>query len=148
MKREPVRIFLAEDNSADVLLIEEALTRQSLNYAIDHYETAEDAVRAASACGHGGVPVPDLLLLDYNLPGGQGSDVLAAAAANPQLAEVPKAILSSFLRPAELRQAQEMGVHCFIAKPANLTDFLKDVGERVVQLLQLRGKTSVSAGTK
>jgi CheY-like chemotaxis protein len=146
MKKELVRIFLAEDNSADVLLIEEALTRQSLNYAIEHYETAEDAVRAASTCGQGDTPVPDLLLLDYNLPGGQGSDVLAAAAANPRLAGVPKAILSSFLRPAELKQAQEMGVSCFIAKPANLTDFLRDVGERVTQLLQLSGKASLGAG--
>ena len=146
MRTGLIRIFLAEDNSADVLLIEEALKRQSLAYEIDHYETAEEAVRAASACGFGDAPIPDLFLLDYNLPGGQGSDVLAATSANPRLAGVPKAILSSFLRPSELRQAQEMGASCFIAKPANLKDFLKDVGEKVTELLKTGGPAAVKAG--
>jgi CheY-like chemotaxis protein len=145
MKNEPVRIFLAEDNAADVLLIEEALKRQNLTYEIVHYETAADAAQAVSVCGEGGTKIPDLLLLDYNLPGGQGLDILAAAAANPRLAGVPKAILSSFLRPSELRQAQEMGIQCFIAKPANLMDFLKDVGEKVVELLATRGQSTMRA---
>jgi len=42
-----MRIFLAEDNLGDVFLIEEALKRQSLVCEIDHYATAEEAIRAA-----------------------------------------------------------------------------------------------------
>jgi len=86
-------------------------------------------------CGFGGSPIPNLILLDYNLPGGQGLEILAAAAANPNLTGVPKAILSSFLRPNELTEAIKMGASCFIPKPANLRDFLRDVGAKVVDLL-------------
>jgi chemotaxis family two-component system response regulator Rcp1 len=135
----PARIFVAEDNNADVWLIEEALKRQSLAFQLDHHLTAAEAINAVKRCGIGESPIPDLLLLDYNLPGGQGIEILAAAAANPNLAGVPKAILSSFLRPNELQDAIKMGASCFIAKPANLADFLRDVGTRVVDLLSVHG---------
>jgi chemotaxis family two-component system response regulator Rcp1 len=137
----PVLILLAEDNQADVWLIEEALTRQSLAYRVAHYSTAAEAIDAVRKCGVGGSPVPQLLLLDYNLPGGQGLEILAAAAENRNLDGVPKAILSSFLKPDELRAAIEMGASCFIAKPTNLADFLRDVGTRVVDLLENSSKT-------
>jgi len=130
-----VRILLAEDNSADVWLIEEALRRQSLSYRLDHHLTTAEAIGAVEKCGFGGSPIPNLILLDYNLPGGQGLEILAAAAANPNLTGVPKAILSSFLRPNELTEAIKMGASCFIPKPANLRDFLRDVGAKVVDLL-------------
>jgi len=137
-----VHIFLAEDNSADVWLIQEALRRQSLLFHLDHYLTAQDAINAVRVYGSNDSPVPDLLLLDYNLPGGQGSDVLIAAAANPKLAAVPKAILSSFLRPDEMSEAANMGALCFIPKPANLTEFLRDVGAKVTELLLQSGAIS------
>jgi CheY-like chemotaxis protein len=144
-KEVPVRILLAEDNKADVWLIEEALGRQSLAYQLDHHLTAADAIDAVKTCGVGGSPIPQLLLLDYNLPGGQGLEILAAAADNPNLAGVPKAILSSFLTPDELRDAFAMEASCFIPKPSNLADFLGEVGAKVVELLTNSSKTEYSA---
>jgi CheY-like chemotaxis protein len=142
-----MRIFLAEDNLADVWLIEEALRRQSLPFELDHYLTAEQAIEAARCCGSEGRPVPDLLLLDYNLPRGNGSEILAAAAKNPNLANVPKAILSSSLQPAELEEARQLGASCFLTKPANLADFLKEVGTAVAELLRQERGTSSSAAS-
>ena len=137
MKTDRLRIFLAEDNPADVLLIEEALKRQVLTFELDHYSTAEQAVDAAETCGtEGGCPIPDLMLLDYNLPRGHGGDILAAAAGNPLLAGVPKAILSSSLRPAEMQEARRLGAVRFITKPANLADFFREVGTAVKELVR------------
>ncbi|HEY1758514.1 MAG TPA: response regulator [Bryobacteraceae bacterium] len=134
-----MRILLAEDNSADVWLIEEALRRQSLAFQLDHHLTAAEAIEAVKKCGFHGSPIPDLVLLDYNLPGGQGLEILTAAAANPNLTGVPKAILSSFLRPNELEDVITMGASCFIPKPASLAEFLGDVGTKVVYLLNANG---------
>ena len=144
-----VRILLAEDNNADVWLIEEALRRQSLDFRLDHHPTAAQAIEAVKGCGFNGSPIPDLVLLDYNLPGGQGLEILTAAAANPNLARVPKAILSSFLRPNELRDVIELGASCFIPKPASLAEFLSDVGTTVLHLLNANGTChGNSAGTQ
>jgi chemotaxis family two-component system response regulator Rcp1 len=140
MKAGPMRIFLAEDNLADVFLIEEALKRQSLTFELDLYSTAEQAVNAAQSCGSEGCPIPDLMLLDYNLPRGNGADILVVAAKNPKLADVPKAILSSSFRPVELQEARQLGAICFITKPANLADFFKEVGATVAELLKHRAQ--------
>ena len=137
MTKDCKHIFLAEDSMADVRLIEEALRRKSVDYRLEHYTTAEEAIEAASRSGSEDHPVPDLILLDYNLPRGHGCDILAAAAANPKLAAVPKAIVSSFLRPDEKERAMTLGASCFIAKPATLGEFLRDVGTRVTELLQI-----------
>ena len=130
-----MRIFLAEDNLGDVFLIEEALRRQSLDCEIEHYATAEDAIRAAEVCG-GDSPVPDLMMLDYNLPRGNGSDILAAASRNPKLAQVPKLIVTSFLQAEEFANAVELGALGVITKPVDFELFMRDVGAKVAELLQ------------
>ncbi len=136
MTAKPARIFLVEDNLADVWLIEEALHRRGVDYVLEHYSNAEEAVMAVRECGSGEHPIPDLMLLDYNLPRGDGRDVLTAAAQNPKLASVPKAVLSSFLRPEELDQALQLGIRCFIPKPTGLEELLTTVGDKVTELLE------------
>lgn len=131
-----VRIFLAEDNAADVWLIEEALRRKSIRFEIDNYTTAAEAIEAVTRYGLEDAPVPDLILLDYNLPSGHGADILAAAAQNPYLARVPKAIVTSFLQPAETNHVMELGAACVITKPAGLEEFMREVGGRIAGLLR------------
>jgi CheY-like chemotaxis protein len=139
-----MRIFLAEDNLGDVFLIEEALRRQSLVCEIDHYATAEDAISAVQRCGGSGVPIPDLMLLDYNLPRGNGSDILAAASANPSLAAVPKVIVTSYLQAEELDQALKLGARGLITKPVDFETFMRDVGAKIAELLCAAGKSAAS----
>jgi two-component system response regulator len=141
-----MRIFLAEDNLGDVLLIEEALRRQSLVCEIDHYATAEEAIRAAELCGEAGAPVPDLMMLDYNLPRGNGSDILSAASHNPRLARVPKVIVTSFLQAEELAQAIALGASGLITKPVDFELFMSDVGSKIAELLQA-GSESDATGS-
>ena len=135
MSSDPVRIYLAEDNSADVWLVEEALRRHSISFKIENFTTAMSAIEAILRYGEPDVPVPDLILLDYNLPGGHGGEILAAAAANPHLANVPRAIVTSFLQPAEIRSALAAGALCVITKPADLEGFMTEVGGKVKALL-------------
>jgi DNA-binding NarL/FixJ family response regulator len=58
--------------------------------------------------------------------------------ANPNLAGVPKAILSSFMQPQEVEKMLKLGVSCFIPKPASLQEFLRDIGARINSLLKDR----------
>jgi CheY-like chemotaxis protein len=130
------RIFLAEDNVADVVLVREALERHSLNCEVTAYPNAQAAILAAERCGSDGYPAPDLILVDLNLPWGHGCDVLEAAARNPALHSVRKGILSSFVgSPHDVERARSLGATGFIVKPANLEEFLEDVGRQIAHLL-------------
>lgn len=139
-------IFLAEDNAADVGLVEEALKRHGIEYRLAVYRDAQAAILAVEKCGSGSRPVPDLVLLDLNLPWGTGCDVLSAAALNPVLADVPKAILSSFIGSTEeVDRARRLGASTFILKPANFEQFINEVGTQVALLLE-SGQRAASSG--
>jgi CheY-like chemotaxis protein len=142
---QTVRLLVAEDNPADVWLIEEALRRQSISFAIDNYPTAAEAIAAVTKYGDARLPVPDLILVDYNLPTGHGGEILAAAAAISRLDDVPKAVLTSYLQPREHKAALELGARCVITKPAQLEEFMSEVGNKIAELLQSRTANSVAA---
>jgi CheY-like chemotaxis protein len=80
------------------------------------------------------------MLLDYNLPRGNGSDILAVAGRNPKLATVPKVIVTSFLQADELDQALQLGASCLITKPVDFETFMRDVGAKVAEMLQAGGR--------
>ena len=138
MKNQRIRIYLAEDNAADVWLIEESLRRRSISFEIENFTTAPEAIAAVSKYGNEDTPAPDLMLLDYNLPGGHGGDILASAARNPHLSLVPKAIVTSFLQPNEVKAVIDLGAHCVIHKPAGLEEFMSEVGGQVEALIASR----------
>jgi CheY-like chemotaxis protein len=80
-------------------------------------------------------------MLDYNLPRGNGSDILEAAGHNPRLAAVPKVIVTSFLQADELAHALELGASCLITKPVDFESFMRDVGAKIAELLQAGEKS-------
>jgi len=136
MNPRPHRIFLVEDNPGDVRLIRESLRAHHLDFELLHCENVDDAVHAVSQYAPGDAAVPDLILLDFNLPRGDARDILAAASRNPALDGVPKAVVTSSLAPKDREQAMQLGADCFINKPAELDAFLAEVGSSIVMLLQ------------
>lgn len=135
MKSGARRILLVEDNPGDVRLIQESLRLHNVEYQLTHVETADAAIRAVNDYGTDGKAVPDLILLDYNLPRGDAADILAAAAKNPALAGIPKAVISSSVAPIDRERAFELGADCFINKPPDLDEFLGEIGSKVSALL-------------
>jgi len=129
------RILLVEDNPGDIRLIVEALRVHSIEFHLEHYEKASEAVNAISRYACNSPEVPDLILLDYNVPCGDARDILAAAARNPALADVPKAVVTSSVAPQDRESAFQLGARSFIYKPSNLDDFLVEVGGEIAVLL-------------
>jgi CheY-like chemotaxis protein len=138
MKSGPHRILLIEDNPGDVRLIQESLRMHEVEYSLTHLEKADDAIRAVSGYSNDGQELPDLILLDYNLPRGDAGDVLAAVSQNPALAGIPKAVVTSSLAPKDRAEALRLGADCFINKPADLDGFLNEVGGTIAALLRNR----------
>jgi chemotaxis family two-component system response regulator Rcp1 len=129
---KPIRIFLVEDNPADVYLLEKALHARGFNYELTRFEDGE---RGISALASGLSPAPDLILLDLNLPRRDGFEVLTVIRGNPALVKVPVGILTSSDAEKDRHRIRLMGVERFIHKPAMLEEFMQSVGQAIDDLL-------------
>lgn len=133
------RILLVEDNVADIYLFREALNAAGLNVELTVLENGADGLAFARRQGnYAGSPIPDLAVLDLNLPKNGGASVLEAMRQNKDLERVPVFILSSTAGPREQARAKELGIERFITKPPNLEEFLQ-IGQVVKEVL-LKGR--------
>ena len=119
-------IFLVEDNPADVYLLRMALRNAEIDFELMVMEDGAEALAFVRQEGkYADVPVPDLAVLDLNLPKNDGLEVLAAIRASRSLSEMRVAILTSSSSPVERARVQELGIDQFITKPPDLEEFLR-----------------------
>jgi len=126
------RLVLIEDNPADVMLVREAIREKGLAVELTLYPDVPDAI---AGLGNHANPLPDAILIDLNLPKGEGMTVIKAVRASERLRDVPLAILTSSQSPRDLDQAQRLKVARYIHKPFTLEEFLTQVGDAVSELL-------------
>jgi len=128
-----IHILLVEDNAGDVYLLEKALQSRRLCYELNRYEDGEQAIRALEKdeCG-----VPDLIVLDLNLPRREGFEVLQTVRGKPSLVGVPVAILTSSDAVKDRHRIAVAGGERYIHKPPELEDFLEQVGREIEDLLR------------
>lgn len=128
-------ILLLEDNALDVYLFRRALKGAELNFELTVIENGADGLAfARRQGGYAGSSIPDLAVLDLNLPQGGGVSVLEAMRQNRDLERVPVFIMSSTAGSREQAQAKELGIERFITKPPHLEDFLQ-IGQVVKEVL-------------
>lgn len=122
---EPIEILLVEDNPADVRLMKEALRAHATAHRLN---VAPDGVEAlAYLRGQGAYAsrtMPDLVLLDLNLPRKDGRQVLAELKADPSLARIPVVVLSTSASAEDVLGAYQLHANCYITKPVNLDEFI------------------------
>jgi len=129
-------IVLVEDNPADVLLVRKALQEKDIKCDVMCFEDGEGALKNLSQEGR---LAPDLILLDLNLPGVQGVDVLRSILSIPRLSRVPVLILTSSESPSDMQRTARIGAARYIWKPSRLEDFLREVGRGVEEMLLRSG---------
>ncbi|MEM0983609.1 MAG: response regulator [Planctomycetota bacterium] len=70
----------------------------------------------------------DVVLLDINLPGMSGHEVLSRIRANPELAALPVVMLSSSSDPRDLSEAFEKHANGYVVKPIDFAEFNETIG--------------------
>jgi CheY-like chemotaxis protein len=134
-KNKPaVRIVLVEDNAGDVYLLEKSLQHRNIVYELIRYEDGEQALRALSGdlAPH---LIPDLILVDLNLPRREGFDVLTAVRKTPRLVGVPVGVLTSSDTAKDRHRTALIGIERYIHKAPTLEEFIDEVGAAVEELL-------------
>ena len=135
------RILIVEDNNADIILFKEALQAAGIVFELIRFTDGRDCIESLATRVDG--PIPDLIILDLNLPRTHGFEVLRAVRANSRLDRVPVAVLTSSRTQDDQQISFDLGANAFITKPTKLDDFLKTVGSSVQALLNVSGTTAV-----
>jgi len=121
----PVDILLVEDNAGDVRLIREALRDGKI---LNQLSTVPDGLAAMALLRKKGSYVravrPELILLDLNLPGKDGREVLAEIKADSDLRSIPVVILTSSQAEEDILKSYSAHANCFVTKPVDLHKFV------------------------
>jgi two-component system, chemotaxis family, response regulator Rcp1 len=122
---EAFEVLLVEDNPGDVRLTREALKDAKVHINL---HVASDGVEALAFLKREGeyaeVPRPDMILLDLNLPGKDGRQVLEEIKATPALMTIPIVILTTSESEEDILRSYRLHANCYISKPVDLDGFL------------------------
>lgn len=122
-------ILLVEDNPADMRLIREALSEDGMAAALHWSASGESALDYLRARGeHARRKLPDLVLLDLNLPGLNGHEVLAEIKADAELRRIPVVVLTSSSARGDVQAAYDSHANAYMVKPDGYDDILNLVG--------------------
>ena len=120
-----IRIFLAEDNPADVDLVREALKEYKIDHELWLASDGQEAKRFVEAMAMGAeAPCPDLIMLDLNLPLVSGHELIALFRQQPRCARTPIIVVTSSDSRRDREQSAAMGARYF-RKPSELVEFLE-----------------------
>ncbi|QGR00369.1 response regulator [Paenibacillus psychroresistens] len=123
-----VEILLVEDNPGDIRLIVEVLKDGKIKNNLSVVEDGEQALAYLLREGiYTDAIVPDIILLDLNLPKINGTEVLAEIKKHPLLKHIPVIILTTSEAEQDILRAYDLHANCYITKPVNLDQFLNVV---------------------
>jgi len=118
-------IVLAEDNSADVMLVRMALKSSGLDCELRVLDDGEKAVTFIEEFDANPKAGPiDLLLLDMHLPKRDGEEILKRLRSSDRYARTPVVVMTASDAPHDHAQATKHAMHYF-RKPSNLAEYMQ-----------------------
>ncbi len=120
----PINVLLIEDDEGDVVLTREAFE----DYLQNRLDVVHDGAQATAFLRHeppyADAPVPDLILLDLNLPGRDGREVLAEIKSDASLAHIPVVVLTTSAAEQDILRSYQLHANAFVTKPVDLDGFI------------------------
>ncbi|MFD9060704.1 response regulator [Kitasatospora purpeofusca] len=114
-----VDVLLVEDDVADAMLIEEALTERGTRNLVQ----VTDGVAALEHLRDPASTRPDLIVLDLNMPRMNGRDLLKVLKSDEDLRTIPVVVLTTSSAPDDVTGAYSSHANAYVTKPVNLADF-------------------------
>ena len=118
-------ILIVEDNEKNLKLVRDVL--QVKGYETLEAGTAEDGLKIARE------RMPDLILMDIQLPGMSGIEALKALRAEPATAAIPVVAITASVMQQDRQEIMKAGFDGFIEKPINLRNLLDTVQQAVAK---------------
>jgi CheY-like chemotaxis protein len=128
-----VRLLLVEDSDSDAFLIDRAARELSFDLQVERFVSAIAAIAGLQAGRHA---IADGALLDLNLPGGSGLDVLRVIRDNERTRHLPVVVMTSSISARDREIADQLGVEAYLAKPNGYDQFVDTVGLALRMILR------------
>ena len=128
---EPHLILYVEDNPANLRLVEEIIRFRT------------DLRLISAPDGHMGLSLarahqPEIILMDLNLPGMSGIEVLRQLRADPATSRIPVFALSANAMQRDIERGREAGFNRYLTKPIEIDKFTDAINSTLSTLAQLR----------
>jgi len=118
--RRPAELLLVEDNQGDVMLTREAFRDAKIANNLSVACDGEDAMkRLRREDAYGDHPMPDLVLLDLNLPRMDGREVLQAIRSDAGLMRIPVIVLTSSKAEIDVLKSYDLKANGYVVKPVD-----------------------------
>jgi two-component system, chemotaxis family, response regulator Rcp1 len=137
----PVEILLVEDSLADIELTKLGLREGKIANHLSIVRDGDEAIAFLRREGcYADAPRPDLILLDLNLPGKDGREVLAEIKADADLKKIPVVILTTSHAEEDVIRAYGLHANAYMTKPVGFEGFVavvKGIGDYWFTLVRL-----------
>jgi CheY-like chemotaxis protein len=141
-----IDVLLVEDDPGDILLVREAFEDNKLNNTLHVVNDGEQAVRFLRREGeHADAPVPDLVLLDLNLPRMDGREVLGVIKADEELRRIPVVVLTTSEAEEDIVRSYSLHANAYVTKPVDFERFIdvvRQIDDFFVSVVKLPGAPS------
>jgi CheY-like chemotaxis protein len=122
---KPISILLIEDNEGDIVLTMEALREGKIRNTISVVRDGATAINFfENALAE---ELPDLIVLDINLPKKSGIQVLQFIKNQERTKQIPVIILTTSALESDINKAYRQYANCYITKPLEVADFMAAV---------------------
>ncbi len=123
-------VLLVEDNENDVLLTELGFKRLRFAVHLHHVENGRECMRFLRGEGeYAGSPMPDLILLDLNLPLMDGWEVMEKIAQDNTMNHIPVVVLTTSDQESDVLKLYKLRCSSYIVKPVDFDKFVKVIGD-------------------
>jgi two-component system, response regulator len=124
-------ILVVEDSPEDYTMTERAFRKAGLMNPIRHCTDGDEALdyllHRGEYASESSAPRPGIILLDLNLPGTDGREVLQEIKRSEDLRRIPVLILTTSTDDRDIEACYSAGANSYIQKPVNLEGFMKAI---------------------
>ena len=128
MNITPINILLVEDNEGDILLTTEALEEGKIPKSLKVIRDGSSMlIYLGEIAEKSPSDLPDLILLDINLPKKNGHEVLKKVKNNKLLQHIPIIMLTTSSSEIDVLKSYQEHANCYLIKPMEIGDFIQVV---------------------
>jgi CheY-like chemotaxis protein len=125
---QAIEVLLVEDDPGDVLMTQEAFKDYKIANNLNVVTNGEDALAYLRQEGRfAGAVLPDLVLLDLNLPRRDGREVLREVKSDPQLRRIPVVVLTTSDAEDDVLASYNLHANAYVRKPVDFEQFVSAV---------------------